>query len=207
MARHRALDGLAEVVPEMPAVGDLDRLRCAAGGAIGVGAGPVPADDADTGMAGQPFGQGVGGAVGQQVDCPVGGQVNQHGAVVVAPAQGEVVDTDFDQLGWSQGVAGHELVGDVQLVASPFGARDLEVDNAEPVALDRWKPAGQAAGHFPCHVEASIDHVGRCSWDADVDSFQPHPHGRDYRGLAVEFVARPAGMGTDQLERRFASDR
>lgn len=46
------LSGLAEVVPEMPSVSDLEGLRGAAGGAFGVEEGTVPADDLDFG----PFG-------------------------------------------------------------------------------------------------------------------------------------------------------
>jgi hypothetical protein len=57
-------DGLAEVVPQVPAVGDLDRLGCAADGAGGIGSGPVAADDLDAGVGSQPGGQGVGGRSG-----------------------------------------------------------------------------------------------------------------------------------------------
>lgn len=45
-----ALDSLAEAAPQMPAVGDLDRLGRAAAGSLGVAAGPVPADDVDAGV-------------------------------------------------------------------------------------------------------------------------------------------------------------
>ena len=55
-----------------------------AGGTVGVVAGPVLADDRDAGMAGQPRGERVGVAVGQQVDRPAGEESRSHGAVVVA---------------------------------------------------------------------------------------------------------------------------
>jgi hypothetical protein len=42
---HRLLGGFCQVVPQMPAVGDLDGVRCAVAGALRVGAGPV-SDDA-----------------------------------------------------------------------------------------------------------------------------------------------------------------
>jgi hypothetical protein len=38
------LDVLGKVVPEMPPIGHLDRLRCPGPGALGIGAGAVPAD-------------------------------------------------------------------------------------------------------------------------------------------------------------------
>lgn len=41
------LGGVAQVVPQVPSVGDLDGLRCARSGGLGVGGGPVPADDLD----------------------------------------------------------------------------------------------------------------------------------------------------------------
>jgi hypothetical protein len=40
--RHQALDRVAQVAPQMPAVGDLDGARRAAGGALGVAARPGP---------------------------------------------------------------------------------------------------------------------------------------------------------------------
>ncbi|GLW26311.1 hypothetical protein Mame01_63530 [Microbispora amethystogenes] len=45
-----AFDGLAEVPPQVSAICHLDRLRCAAGHALGIGAGPVPAHDLDAGV-------------------------------------------------------------------------------------------------------------------------------------------------------------
>jgi len=44
VAGYRIVDVFAKVVPQMPAISDLDRLRRAGLGALGVGAGPVPAD-------------------------------------------------------------------------------------------------------------------------------------------------------------------
>jgi hypothetical protein len=48
------LDGLDEVVPQVPAVCDLHRVRAAAADALGVGAGPVAAHDLHTGLLAQP---------------------------------------------------------------------------------------------------------------------------------------------------------
>ena len=55
----RPLDGLAEVVPQVPPVRDLDRVRCAAGAAVGVDPGPVPADHLRSRPGCQPGGERV----------------------------------------------------------------------------------------------------------------------------------------------------
>ena len=43
-----------QVVPQVPAIGDLGRVRGAVAGVFGIGAGPVPADDRRAGMRRQP---------------------------------------------------------------------------------------------------------------------------------------------------------
>lgn len=86
-----AFDGLAEVAPDVPAISNLDRLGCPAVGAVGVGAGAVAADDLHTGVLLEPGGQGVGGAVGQDVDRSSRADVDQDGAVDPALTQVEVV--------------------------------------------------------------------------------------------------------------------
>jgi hypothetical protein len=50
MTSYRLLHMLGQVVPQVEPVRDLDRLRCTGIGAIGVGAGPVTADDQHAGM-------------------------------------------------------------------------------------------------------------------------------------------------------------
>jgi hypothetical protein len=47
---NAGFDGGAEVLPEMEPVCDLDRVGGTGAGTISVGAGPVTADDLDTGM-------------------------------------------------------------------------------------------------------------------------------------------------------------
>ncbi|UVS79425.1 hypothetical protein Actkin_03173 [Actinokineospora sp. UTMC 2448] len=98
MAGHDAFCGLAEVVPQMPAIGDLDRLGRTTSGSVGIGARAVTTDDTDTGMPRQPRGHGVRRSVRQQIDRPVGAHVDEHGAVVVSAAEGEIVHSDFAQL-------------------------------------------------------------------------------------------------------------
>jgi hypothetical protein len=85
---------LGQVVPQMPAVGDLDRRRCPMPSSIGVGAGPVPADHLGARVLAQPPGEGVGFPVAQQIDRSVGGDVDQHRAIDAAAAQREVVHAE-----------------------------------------------------------------------------------------------------------------
>ena len=50
MVGDGALDGVGEVVPDMPPIGHLQRVGCAGPGAIGVDTSPVPADEVHAGM-------------------------------------------------------------------------------------------------------------------------------------------------------------
>jgi hypothetical protein len=56
VAKHRLLDVVGEVVPQVPAVSDLDGLWRAGAGAVGVGAGPVAADHLGAGVGAKPGG-------------------------------------------------------------------------------------------------------------------------------------------------------
>jgi hypothetical protein len=86
------LDGLAEVVPQVPPVGDLDRVGCCFADGFGVGARPVPAHDLYSGVGLQPRGHGLFGAVGQYVNGPARGDVDEDGGVDVPAPDREVVD-------------------------------------------------------------------------------------------------------------------
>jgi hypothetical protein len=72
---------LAQVLPQVEPVGDLDRLRGSGADAVGVRAGPVPADRVDLGVPAQPGGERAGLAVGQHVYRPVTVHVDQDGVV------------------------------------------------------------------------------------------------------------------------------
>jgi hypothetical protein len=98
VAKHRFLDPFGEVVPQMPAISDLDRLGRAAAGAVGVGTGPVAADDLGAGMRLQPGSKRLRLPVLQQVDRPVGGHVHQHGAVDPATPERKIIHTQHGHL-------------------------------------------------------------------------------------------------------------
>ena len=92
MRDDRLLGIFAQVVPQVPAVGDLGRGRGSGGGAPGVGAGPVPADHLRAGMGLQPCLQRARLAVRQQVDHAARFGVGDHGAIHLPLAQREIID-------------------------------------------------------------------------------------------------------------------
>jgi hypothetical protein len=76
----------------MKPVGHLQGRGRACAGALGVGFGAVAGNDLHARVRPQPRGQPLGGALVEQVDGPVGLQVDEQRRVAVAPAQREVVD-------------------------------------------------------------------------------------------------------------------
>ena len=89
---HRLFGVPGEVVIQVPAVSDLDRVRGALPCAVGVGAGPVPADHLGSGVLAQPVCEGIRLAVAQQVHRLAGLRVDQDGSVVPAAAEREIID-------------------------------------------------------------------------------------------------------------------
>jgi hypothetical protein len=77
VAADRALDGLAEVMPQVPPVGDLNGAGRAAAAAVGVDPGPVPADQLGSRPGRQPRGERVRGPLGEDVDRPAGLNVDE----------------------------------------------------------------------------------------------------------------------------------
>nr|WP_271189901.1 hypothetical protein [Dactylosporangium matsuzakiense] len=94
VGQYCLLDGLAEVGPQVVAVGDLDRVRGAGSGADGIVPAAVAAGDAHARMPAQPVGEGVRAAVGQHVDRSVRGHIEQDCRVVLAFLDREVVDAE-----------------------------------------------------------------------------------------------------------------
>ena len=85
-------DGAGQVVPQVPAVGDLDGAVEPLQWRLGVAAAAVAADDLRSWVGVEPGAEGFGGPFGEHVDRPAGRDVHQHGAVDVSVAQGKVVD-------------------------------------------------------------------------------------------------------------------
>jgi hypothetical protein len=90
----RLLYRLAEVLPQVEAVGDLHRLRRARPGTFAITTGAVPADHGDLAVAAQPPGQVRAVPAVEDLDRAVGGHIDQHRAVMAAFAEREVVDAE-----------------------------------------------------------------------------------------------------------------
>ena len=95
-------DGLhcvfAQVVPQMPAVRDLDRVWRAVRGSQRVGAGPVPADHLHAGVLPQPPGEGAGLPVVEHVDGLAGIHVDQQGRIRVPASFREIIHAQHGDL-------------------------------------------------------------------------------------------------------------
>ena len=84
---RRRVDGFGQVVPQVPAVGDLGGQRCALGGAFGLAPAAVPADDLRAGVGAEPGPEGLRGPLGEHVHRSAGLDVHQHGGVALPFAQ------------------------------------------------------------------------------------------------------------------------
>ena len=203
--------GIAEIAQQVEPVGHLDRLRSAGANAVGIGAGPVAGDDLDAGMRLQPGGDGLGTAVGQQVDRPVGTlQIDDNGAVAPAAAPGPVIDADdarrrrrFDRNGpdqTQQGVAADRHGEQARQAGSQFTARaqrqgTLDLGEPDGAPLAERHRRGQALGEDPARaarlraaeaadLEGQRDdaaHQGKVGDTADVAAVNPSRRHGAYR--------------------------
>ena len=87
-------DGLAEAVPQVPAVADLHRVRQCLADGLAVGARPVPAHDLDSRVVPQPLLRDISGAALDDIDAPAGLGVDEDGRVDQAASQREVVNPE-----------------------------------------------------------------------------------------------------------------
>lgn len=92
VGEHDTFQMPGQVVPQMPAIGDLHRLRGGHRGGFGVGVGPVAADHLDLRPSVQPGCDRRGLSIREQIHRATTGHVDHDGAVDVAAAQREVVD-------------------------------------------------------------------------------------------------------------------
>ena len=99
MVEQEGFQGLAEVLDEMKPVDDLHRLGRPPANAVGVEVAAITTDDGDRRMLGQPGGDTGGRAVRQEVHDAMRRQIDQDGAIPMAPPPGPLVDTD-DLEGW-----------------------------------------------------------------------------------------------------------
>jgi hypothetical protein len=93
LASPRLLERFDQVLEDVIAVGDLDRLGSAAGGTVGTVRSPVATHAPDLWLVLQPGCAGVGLSVGEQVDNLVAFEIDQDCRVGLAAAQPPIVDT------------------------------------------------------------------------------------------------------------------
>jgi hypothetical protein len=91
---QEGFNGLAEVADEMEAVHDLHRLGCPSTNAVRIEVTAVTADDGDRRLPCQPGRECGGRAVRQQVHDAMRRQIDQDGAIAMAPPPGPLVDTN-----------------------------------------------------------------------------------------------------------------
>lgn len=92
VAGDGAFHRLSEVLPQVPAVGDLHRLRRALGSALGVDArGPGRGTRPHAGVVVQPGAQPCRGAFGKHLDRPTGLDIDQQSPVDMPFGQDEVI--------------------------------------------------------------------------------------------------------------------
>jgi DNA invertase Pin-like site-specific DNA recombinase len=94
VSTHDPVDGLGEVLQQVETVSDLDRLRRTKPATFGIPARTVTTNHLSAWVSAQPGGEGIGAAVGQQVNGPAGVHVDDDAAVGVALAEREIVDAD-----------------------------------------------------------------------------------------------------------------
>ncbi|GHK05613.1 hypothetical protein SY2F82_74100 [Streptomyces sp. Y2F8-2] len=97
--RNTPLGGFAQVAPETPPIGDLDRLRRPGCGAFGEERAAVPADDLDARPFGEPGGQAESLPGWEETDRTAGFDVHQDSAAVAVLAGGVLVDADDPRRG------------------------------------------------------------------------------------------------------------
>ncbi len=94
MAVDGALQSLAEVTQEMPAIGDLRRRRRSLPCPLRVGSGAISRDDLNARMSTQPGCDGLSAAVGQQVDDTSTLEVADDGSVALAASPSPIIDAN-----------------------------------------------------------------------------------------------------------------
>jgi len=101
LAAQQPFERIAQIAEQMPAVGNLHRLRRALPRRLRIGPATIPANDLYLRMRLQPGSHRGGGAVRQQVDHPVRFQVHQDRAVGVPLAARPVINPqDADGARW-----------------------------------------------------------------------------------------------------------
>ena len=94
MVDQEGFQRLAEVLDQMKPIDHLHGVGCPPANAVGVEVAPIATDDGDRRMLGEPGRDGGGRAVRQQVHDAMRRQIDQDGAIAMAPPPGPLVDAD-----------------------------------------------------------------------------------------------------------------
>jgi hypothetical protein len=88
------VEGLREVLPQVKAIGDLDRVGGPLPGAVCIGSGPIPGDHADAGMGRQPEGHGFGLTIGQEGERSLPLEIDRYRPIPLTFPNGPIVDAE-----------------------------------------------------------------------------------------------------------------
>ncbi|WP_277309112.1 hypothetical protein [Spongiactinospora sp. TRM90649] len=144
------LDGLAEVLEQVPAVGALHRLRRAVAGTGRVCGRAVPADELDFRMLLQPVGESGAEAIGRHLHAAMRDGSDDDGGIAPASFDREVVDADRRRDGRRRLRLRHQ------------GAQHAGAAEHEP---DRGQESGSGS---PGQCQRARDHQCRCTGRATL---------------------------------------
>jgi hypothetical protein len=94
MSVKHLVEGFHEVLQQVNASGDLDRVGGALPGAVRIGSGALPGDHADAGMGLSPQGDGLRLTIGPEGERSMPLEINQHRSIDLTFPNGPVVDAE-----------------------------------------------------------------------------------------------------------------
>ena len=161
----------------MPAVRDLDRVRCAVLGPERVGAGPVPADHLHAGMLAQPISQGGGLAVIQHVDGLAGIHVDHQSRIRMSAPFREIIDAQHGDLP-DPGIGQRTYQLDQRVPAGTYSQQRQQPGSGPPGQGQRHQLQQPAQQHRPAGIPLGEPR--------DRLSERPHPARRILAGQTAD---------------------
>ena len=170
---QETVEGLAEILQQMEAIGDLLRVRRAASGTIRVEIAAIPRDHADTGACVEPRRDRIGGALGEQIDHAMPCEVAEDRAVASPFLPRPVVHTNH---------------------LGPDGERErCRAHEAQQRLVARWHPevAGETGTGLAAEGDADLGERGE-------QAVAPTRTGGDEGGEALTEGPPRAGRGATE---------
>lgn len=81
VSHEESLQGISEILQEVPPVGNLHGIRRTTSGTVRIGAGSISADNLDARVSLQPSSKGISRAIGQQINRTVALKVDQNRSI------------------------------------------------------------------------------------------------------------------------------